>query len=1170
MTTKFDSEQADKQRRYEGVDSLNDGMKYNVTSVSGNHQGLPKPGLPKAVFNQGQAEPPSRSTRHQPDKSRPRWWRRLSLRTKATTLAIALSTIPILALGATAYYLTNKNITRSITQQQQATTISLANKLDRFIGGRYRDIQTLAGLSLLNNPQVRAFTSNREKQALLDQYIKNNEGYDSIAVIDLDGKVMWQSSGQVITDYSKIDYFQEVIRTNRPVITPPRKSLATSDYSIFVAAPISDSQTGRTIGVVRSRTPVSYFNQIIQTEAQQLAQNIEGFGTEEYLAINDLGKVFIAPTPHTEYIGRDIQSIFPNAAARLKAADTVGSVEDFDRLEQEKYLVSYAPLRELEGVAELNWGAMVAQPTDQIFAGLRGLLFTFLLGTGLTVLLAAAIAAMLVNRALRPVMNATKAVGKLGQGQLDTRVPVTGEDELAVLGSNINLMADQLQTQLHQQQDIAERAHLFADTTLRIRQSLNFKDILNTAVKEVRKVLKADRVVIYGFESNWKGKILAESATAGWIQTLGAEIDDPCFRESYAKQYRDGRVRAIDNIYQAELTPCLIQQLEQFEVKAKLVAPVIKDNQLLGLLIAHQCAKPRVWQQSEIDLFTQLATQVGFALDQASLLEQVEKARQVAELGSQEQRQQKEALQLFADIGFRIRQSLSLQDIVQTTVREVRKLLKTDRVVVYHLDANGDGTVVAESVAPDLTQMMGVNINDPCFKQRHAKEYQQGRVRAINNIDTEPGLTDCHVMTLKQFEVKSNLVVPIMVNTQLFGLMIAHHCLEPRVWQQYEIDLFAQLATQVGIAIAQATLLEELEKARQQAEVISQEQREQKESLQRQLAEFLTYVEGASSGDLTVRAEVTAGEIGTVADFFNSIIESLRQLVTQVKKAARQVNISVGENAGAIRQLADEALQQAEEITRTLDSVEQMTLSIQAVAASANQAAEVARTAYDTAETGEAMMNRTVERILDLRETVAATANKVKLLGESSQQISKVVSLINQIALQTNVLAINASIEAAKAGEEGRGFAVVAEEVGQLATKSAAATKEIEQIVENIQIETSEVVKAMELGTTQVIEGAHFVEDTKKSLGQILEVSHQIYQLVQSISNATITQAETAQAVTNLMKEVTNVSEGTSEYSSQISNSLQRTVEVARQLQVSVGNFKIGDETISYVPGQRT
>ena len=394
----------------------------------------------------------------------------------------------------------------------------------------------------------------------------------------------------------------------------------------------------------------------------------------------------------------------------------------------------------------------------------------------------------------------------------------------------------------------------------------------------------------------------------------------------------------------------------------------------------------------------------------------------------------------------------------------------------------------------------------------------------------------------------------------MLGLLIAHQCSKPRVWLQSEIDLFTQLATQIGFALDQASLLEQVEKARQKAEVISQEQRQQKEILQHRLVELLTQIEGAASGDLTVRANVAAGEIGTIADFFNTIIESLRQLVTQVKKAAGQVNISVDENAGAIRELADEALKQAQEINRTLDSVEQMTLSIQAVAGSANQAAEVARTAFTTAEAGGVAMDRTVESIVDLRDTVTEAATQVKLLGVSTQQISKVVSLINQIALQTNVLAINASIEASRAGEAGRGFTVVAEEIGQLASKSAAATKEIEQIVESIQQETNKVVRSMELGNNQVNEGANFVEDSKQSLGRILEESHQIYQLVQSISSATVSQAQTAQAVTNLMKEIATASEGTSEYSRQISNSLERTVEVAQQLQVSVGTFKVGDK----------
>jgi methyl-accepting chemotaxis protein len=187
---------------------------------------------------------------------------------------------------------------------------------------------------------------------------------------------------------------------------------------------------------------------------------------------------------------------------------------------------------------------------------------------------------------------------------------------------------------------------------------------------------------------------------------------------------------------------------------------------------------------------------------------------------------------------------------------------------------------------------------------------------------------------------------------------------------------------------------------------------------------------------------------------------------------------------------------------------------------------------------------------------VVETARKVKGLGESSQEISKVVSLINQIATQTNLLAINAGIEARRAGEENKGFVVVAKQIGELAARAAVGTQEIEQIVEKIQIETSQVVEAMELGRSQVVEGTQLVQETKQSLGRILEVSHQIDTLVQSISKATVSQAETSFALTDLMKEMVMVSEQTSKSSHQISGSLQQTVEVARQLQASVEVFK--------------
>jgi twitching motility protein PilJ len=324
-----------------------------------------------------------------------------------------------------------------------------------------------------------------------------------------------------------------------------------------------------------------------------------------------------------------------------------------------------------------------------------------------------------------------------------------------------------------------------------------------------------------------------------------------------------------------------------------------------------------------------------------------------------------------------------------------------------------------------------------------------------------------------------------------------------------------------------------------------------------QLLELLNNVESAARGDLTVRADVTAGEIGIVADFFNSIVESLRGIVTQVKHTATQVNLAIGSNESAIRQLAEDALTQASEINRTLDAVDQMTNSIQAVAESAQQAAAIANHAAQTATNSGQAMDLTVQNILSLRETVGETTKKVRRLGESSQQISRVVSLINQIAMQTNLLAINAGMEAVRAGEEGQGFAVVAEEVGELAARSAAATQEIEEIVENIQRETSEVVQAMEVGTAQVVAGTQIVEDAKQSLSQILDVSRQIDSLVQSISTATASQVQTSQTVSQLMKDIAAVSQRTSDSSRQVSQSLQQTVEISQELQETVGTFKV-------------
>ena len=350
-------------------------------------------------------------------------------------------------------------------------------------------------------------------------------------------------------------------------------------------------------------------------------------------------------------------------------------------------------------------------------------------------------------------------------------------------------------------------------------------------------------------------------------------------------------------------------------------------------------------------------------------------------------------------------------------------------------------------------------------------------------------------------------------------------------------------------------ILRHAEATRQEAEAVAQEQQAKTSRIQHELLELLGDVEGASSGDLTVRSQINDGEIGIVADFFNSIIESLREIIAQVKQATEQVNASVGENQKHISELATGASEQANQITQTLVSVEQITRSIQQVAGNAQEAAKVAHIASNRAKLGGESMELTVNSIQQLRETIDQTADKVKSLGEASQDISRVISLINQIAMQTNLLSINASIEAARAGEEGKGFAVVAEEVGELAAQSSEATKEVGTIIAKIQKEISQVVGAMEIGIVQAEEGTNLVKGTKDSLGKIMEVSYQIDNLVQSISNTTVSQAETSQNVTQLMEQIARLSEQTSDFSQTASNSLESTVEIAKKLQSSVGSF---------------
>ncbi len=950
-------------------------------------------------------------------------------------------------------------------------------------------------------------------------------------------------------------------------INEPEFDESANSFGVEVIHAILDPDSGEFLGVIEAVLPSSKFDRVesdLQHAGIRGSQQMQILDASTKDAINTVTarggsdtREVVGGEAVVQVAGRLVKAFQDRAIDPEKAMSDVKTNYSLQKLtftrwqEQTGEQVLIASFIHqgrqytLVPIPQTDWVAVASMDSAEIAGAGKKLVLVF----ALTFLVLGGVAIAIVLRLARqlsaPLSNLSDTAEEVASGKLHVTAELRGTAETQTLAQTFNNLLTQVRSLLQEQVKEAEQARLFGNIAAsRAHTDQDLKEVFNKAVQGSLGILNADRVVIYRFHPDWRGYILAESVAPGWPKALGNKIEDTCIGQHLIEAYRKGRVVPTNNVYEAGFHPEHMRLMERLQIKANLVTPILKDDQLFGLLIAHQCSAPRVWQQSEINFLKELAIRVGLCLDRVNFLAQkageTERAQQLNEITS------------------RIRDSLKVEQIYNAAITGVREALKTDRAVVYLFDENWQGSVVAESVGTSWPRALGANIADPCFADQYVEKYKQGRVKATDNI-YEAGLTECYLGQLEPFKVKANLVAPILAYNKLHGLLVTHQCSSPRAWQESEINFFKQVATQVGQALDRMNFLSQIEQARQEAESLAQEQRQQKETLQQQLLVLLNDVEGAAQGDLTVRADVTVGEIGTVADFFNAVIESLRDIVTQVKKAATQVNASLGENEEAIRQLSVEALRQAEETTRTLDSVQEMTRSIQQVAENARQAAAVARMASSTAETGGVAMNRTVQSIFTLRETISGTADKVKRLGESSKQISKVVSLIKQISLQTNVLAINAGMEAARAGQEGQGFAVVAEEVGVLAARSTEATQEIEKIVASIQQETASVVEAMELGTTQILEGTNLVEDVKQSLSQILEVSRQIDELVQSISSATVSQSETSQAVTELMKEIAKSGERTADSTRQVSGALKETVEIAQELKISVGTFKVGD-----------
>ena len=332
---------------------------------------------------------------------------------------------------------------------------------------------------------------------------------------------------------------------------------------------------------------------------------------------------------------------------------------------------------------------------------------------------------------------------------------------------------------------------------------------------------------------------------------------------------------------------------------------------------------------------------------------------------------------------------------------------------------------------------------------------------------------------------------------------------------------------------------------------------EQNRTTQDAILKLLDEMGDLADGDLTIQPEVTEQITGAIADSINFAVREMRNLVHRIKNAAQQVAVESERSRQTATELTEATLKQAAQITETTDRVMTMAKSMQDMSQSAENSAEVAQGSVTTAKRGSEAVQNTIRGMDEMRGQIQETAKRIKRLGESSQQIGEILELINDIAEQTNILSLNAAIQAAMAGEAGRGFAVVADEVQRLAERSGEATKQISGLVKTIQTDTNEAVASMEQATNGVVEATRLADTAGQSLGEIESVSEQLSDLIVKIARDALEQSETATTVSGSMAQISETTTLTSSGTRQTAESIGKLSDLARELQASVAGFKL-------------
>ena len=397
---------------------------------------------------------------------------------------------------------------------------------------------------------------------------------------------------------------------------------------------------------------------------------------------------------------------------------------------------------------------------------------------------------------------------------------------------------EQQETVIAEPTQVARQKALLAVVT-KIRQSLDLDTIFQSTATEVRQLLNADRVGMYRFEREsdyqW-GAFVSEDVLPPFPSALAARINDCCFGENYARYYRDGRIWSCDDLYTKDLQQCHIDILEQFQVRANLVVPLLKGEELWGLLCIHHCSGPRHWQAEEMEFVSQIALHLGVALQQAEVLAgEKQQSEQLAAAVAQAVERE----QAIAAIITKIRQSLDLDTIFRTTTHEVRHLLRADRVVIYRFNSDWSGEFVIDSadshwkslinwqqeypewnakISQCSLKNLATLATDTYLQQTQGAPFQPTsssgdsvQVFRVCEDIYQKGFPQCYIETLESYQARAYAIVAIYQHQKLWGLLAAFQNSGPRNWQEGEVNFLIQIGSQLGVAIQQAELVAQME-----------------------------------------------------------------------------------------------------------------------------------------------------------------------------------------------------------------------------------------------------------------------------------------------------------------------------------------------------------------------